>query len=120
MREKLKRVTAVVAAAVLIVVAATAYLRARPDDAGSAADEGRRLVQANNCTSCHSMETQETKVGPGLAGILRRGKLPVSGREATRENVRRQIIEPVWVMPSYAGRLTEEEIEHIVDYLETL
>jgi cytochrome c5 len=118
---KLTRATGAVIAAIVLLVAGTAYLRARPAGAEAASDgEGSRLFQEKGCMQCHHTDSTEVKIGPGLKGIMDGEELPSSGRPATRDNVRRQMIEPFRAMPSYEGRLTDEEIEGIINYLETL
>jgi len=106
---------------VVAVVATTALLRvgiaAEEPDADTA---GAQLFQEQGCGQCHYVDRTELKIGPGLAGVMKREELPASGRPATGENVRRQLIDPLQAMPSYEERLSEEEIERIIDYLETL
>jgi hypothetical protein len=59
-------------------------------------------------------------MGPGLKGLMDREELPVSGRPATRENVKKQLVAPYDSMPSYEDRLTDEALRKLVDYMETL
>jgi mono/diheme cytochrome c family protein len=72
-----------------------------------------------NCSACHYSDRKETKIGPGLKGILKDGQLPVSGRPATVESVREQLITPYKSMPSFA-RLSKEEVSALIAFLETL
>jgi len=44
----------------------------------------------------------------------------VSGREVTGENIREQLESPFRDMPSFADRLTEEEVDALIDYLKSL
>jgi mono/diheme cytochrome c family protein len=72
-----------------------------------------------NCSACHYPDRRETKIGPGLKGILQGGRLPASGRPATVESVRDQLITPYKTMPSFA-HLSEEEVAALIAFLKTL
>jgi mono/diheme cytochrome c family protein len=93
---------------------APAKARAEPGNI----QRGKELYESE-CTLCHDPISRETIVGPGHEGILKREKLPVSGREATPENVRRQLQDPYNRMPSF-DYLTEQEISDLTAYLNTL
>jgi cytochrome c2 len=79
---------------------------------------GKELYESE-CTLCHDPKSRKTIVGPGHEGILKREALPVSGREATPESIRRQLREPYNRMPSF-DYLTEQEVSDLVAYLNTL
>ena len=79
---------------------------------------GRALFDGK-CGFCHHADRSESKLGPGLKGILKGETLPASGRPATEENVRQQLVEPYRSMPSFES-LSEQEIEDLVAYLLTL
>jgi len=81
-------------------------------------DRGRKLFEAR-CSACHDPYGSETVVGPGLRDLLKRSSLPVSGRPATPENVRRQLREPFEKMPSFAY-LPDEEVADLLAFLNTL
>ena len=82
------------------------------------ADKGSDLF-ARNCASCHYSDREDKKLGPGLKGLFQKDRLPLSGRTATEENVRRQMISPFRSMPSF-GSLTPQEVADLVAYLKTL
>ena len=84
------------------------------------ADEGSELFRNKGCAHCHFTDSKETKVGPGLAGLFQLDKLPMSGREVTEENVRKQLVDPYKNMPSFADRLAEQQIDQIISYLKSL
>ena len=83
-------------------------------------EEGSELFRNKGCAHCHFTDSNETKVGPGLAGLFQLDKLPMSGREVTEENVRKQLVNPYENMPSFADRLTEQQIDQIISYLKSL
>jgi mono/diheme cytochrome c family protein len=79
---------------------------------------GRDIFIAQ-CTFCHKANSTETIIGPGLKGILKKAKLPVSKKPATPENIVHQMKRPYQKMPSFPY-LTDEEIQNILAYLNTL
>lgn len=92
-----------------------AYEGARETDR----EPGARLFE-RHCAACHSLESGEEGIGPSLAGLFHRGSLASSGRAVTRASVAEQILEPAGSMPSFKGRLTDDEVADIVAYLEGL
>ncbi len=84
---------------------------------GDAAKGSSLFVQ--DCASCHYSDKEDKKVGPGLKRLFRKGTLPLSGRAATEENVRRQMRRPFRSMPSF-GSLAPQEVADLVAYLKTL
>jgi mono/diheme cytochrome c family protein/uncharacterized membrane protein len=81
-------------------------------------EKGNKLFHAN-CTGCHTVDSTETIVGPGLKGILKRGTLPASGREAIPANIYRQLRRPFAEMPSFAKGLTDDQVFDIIAFLNT-
>jgi cytochrome c2 len=73
----------------------------------------------SKCRFCHHAYSSETLVGPGLKGILKNRRLPVSGRPATLENIARRLRKPFDKMPSFK-HLTAEEVADIIAFLNTL
>ena len=97
---------------------------ATDDDGDAKGDDGvaagQALFQSEGCGQCHYSDRTENKIGPGLKGLLDRETLSLSGWPATRENVRRQIVDPYDSMPSYEDRLDEAQMGRLLDYLATL
>jgi len=81
-------------------------------------DRGKNLFDSK-CKFCHHANSTETIVGPGLKGILKKRKLPVSRLPATPENVIRQFNQPFNQMPSF-DYLTDKEMSDIIAFLHTL
>ena len=84
----------------------------------SPAAEGA-MVFKQNCSGCHFTDSTATKVGPGLKGIFKHEKFPISGLPATAENFRKQLKTPFSKMPSF-GHLADEQVNALLDYLKTL
>ncbi len=79
---------------------------------------GKKLFDAQ-CAFCHDAHSNTTIVGPGLKGVLKNKKLPISKRPATPENIRSQLREPFNKMPPFRN-LAEEEVGDIIAFLNTL
>lgn len=82
------------------------------------AETGAVLFQ-NKCGFCHYADREESQTGPGLKGLLKKEKLPHSGRPATIENVKNQLISPVSFMPSFKD-LPEQDIADLLAYLDII
>lgn len=81
--------------------------------------QGKDIFE-EHCAFCHHADRLDSKLGPGLKGILKAETLPASGRPATRENVRDQLVKPVGGMPSFKTTLSEEDLGALLVYLGTL
>ena len=84
----------------------------------SSVGRGQALFD-NQCSFCHFADRTDSKMGPGLKGVLKGEKLPLSGKPATPENVTQQLLNPYKNMPSFSS-LSEQEIKDLVAYLTTL
>lgn len=71
------------------------------------------------CSSCHHADKEERKLGPGLKNILKKEKLPSSGKPVNIENIRRQLRTPFLTMPSFKS-LSDRELADLLAYLEIL
>jgi cytochrome c5 len=80
--------------------------------------KGKKIFDAK-CVFCHDAQSRNTVVGPGLQGVLKNEKLPVSKKPATPENIRNQLREPFNKMPPF-NTLTEEDVGDIIAFLNTL
>jgi mono/diheme cytochrome c family protein len=85
---------------------------------GDSAAKGAAIFK-QNCSTCHLTDSTATKIGPGLMGLFKQDKLPISGKAASEENFRNQLMKPFGKMPPFA-HLPEEEVEALVEYLKTL
>jgi len=76
-------------------------------------------VYEKNCAFCHYSDRTDSKLGPGLAGVLQAEALPASGRPVTTENIVSTLENPVGTMPVFT-KLTEEEVRDLIAFLETI
>jgi mono/diheme cytochrome c family protein len=73
-----------------------------------------------DCFGCHYHDSADNKIGPGLAGLFSRDRIAASGKAMTPGNIREQITDPAGSMPAFEGYLTDEELDDLLSYLETL
>lgn len=103
--------------------AASSLANASPVDAGA------RLVKQRGCAQCHSVDGR-AGIGPTFKGLFA-SKVPMKGGETIEvdENYIRESINTPQarivagfdpVMPTYQGRLKDDEITAIIAYLKTL
>ncbi len=76
-------------------------------------------VYEKYCAFCHHSKSTDSKLGPGLKGVLEADTLPVSGRPATAENIVKTLRNPIGTMPAFT-KLTEDEIMDLIAFLETI
>lgn len=95
--------------------------------------EGFNVIKMNGCVACHSSDGTKL-VGNSFKGIWgEEVKVITDGEERTltvdRDYIVRSIYEPnadvvvgynEGLMPSYEGMISEEEIDHFIEYLKTL
>ena len=77
------------------------------------------LLFNQNCSGCHYADSTATKVGPGLKGIFKQKKFPVSGSTVSDENFRKQLKTPYNKMPSF-GHLSDDQVNALLAYVKTL
>ncbi len=101
---------------------------ARADEAEQS--RGAQLLARHGCLGCHSLDGSK-KAGPTFQGIWGRSvTVNAAGEQRTltsdADYLRRAILEPTAdvvqgypaIMPSYQGKLSEQEVEAILEYLE--
>ena len=79
---------------------------------------GEKLF-SEKCGFCHYPDKGDFKSGPGLLNLTSKEKLLSSGLPPTLENIRKQLITPARIMPSFST-LSEQEIQDLLEYLKTL
>jgi cytochrome c len=72
------------------------------------------------CGVCHNADSTERKMGPGLKGLFKKGKLDSNGKPANDANVLEKINEGGNGMPAYKDMLTDDEKGNLLAYLKTL
>ncbi len=87
---------------------------------------GQTIVTTGPCAACHNI-TAETKIGPGMLGIMQKDKLP-NGKPLNDDTLREWIkkgsttykTEGQPFMPPYETQVTDNDISDIIAYLKTL
>ena len=80
--------------------------------------EGKHLYQVR-CAHCHEdNDLALKKVPPDLHGLFDRKTLP-SGIPATDAAVASNVLKGKGMMPGFAGRFTQEQMDALVAYLHT-
>ncbi len=95
---------------------------------GSAAAEGQKLFQNLGCAACHQLERQD--IGPVLSNLfgsqvrLQNGQSVTANENYLRESILRPQAKIVagfsTLMPSYEGRLNEEQLLQLIAYIKSL
>jgi len=93
------------------------------------AQAGEKLVASRGCAQCHSADGK-AMIGPSFKGLFGHQQPLRGGGTATvdEDYVRESILAPAAkvvlgyepVMPTYKGRLSDQEITGIIEYLKTL
>ncbi len=84
-----------------------------------AADAAKGKEVFEQCGVCHSADTDEKKMGPGLKGLFKKDKMS-NGKAPTEANVKAKINEGGGGMPAYSDILTDTEKTDLLAYLKTL
>jgi len=79
--------------------------------------EGAAVFQSN-CSACHLPYSTANKIGPGLKGIFKLTRFPVSGKPVSDENFKKLLAKPFGKMPPF-GYLTPEQVDALIAYLKT-
>ncbi len=86
-------------------------------------NKGKEVFQAN-CEACHNADSTEEKVGPGLKGLFKKGPHKLKGgtehKQHTVAIIRKQIVEGDSLMPPVGATLSDQEINDLIAYLQTL
>lgn len=95
-----------------------AAARGQAKDSSADAVKGKQVYE-QKCEICHYSTSTEKKIGPGLAGLLRRERFR-NGMKADDENLRRVIEHGGKDMPGYRNSLKPAQIRDLIAYVKTL
>ena len=85
----------------------------------AAGDAAKGKAAFESCAVCHSPDSDEKKVGPGLKDLYKKDKM-ANGKKPTDASVRAKIDEGGGGMPPYKDMLSEPEKDDLIAYLKTL
>src|SRR5579864_6022563 len=80
--------------------------------------KGKQIYE-QRCEICHYSASAEKKIGPGLAGLMKRERFR-SGMKADDEDLRRVIERGGKDMQGFRGSLKPEQIRDLIAYVKTL
>jgi cytochrome c oxidase subunit 2 len=96
---------------------------------GTPAEQGEQLVSLQGCATCHSVDGSRL-IGPSFKGLWDSQENLTDGSTVTVDEnyIRESILNPAAkivegydnVMSSYEGRISDDEITNIIEYLKTL
>jgi cytochrome c oxidase subunit 2 len=97
----------------------------QPAVANAAVAAGRRIFEQTACINCHAVAgtVADGRFGPDLTHLMSRDTLASGAADNTRENLKRWIRNPEEFKPGClmpAMNLSEQELEAVTSYLETL
>ena len=81
-----------------------------------------QVLFRTNCVVCHDIDRPQAetkKSGPSFYQLFRQDKLPVSGDKLTRAAVSEKIKSGGVIMPAFADKLNNAEIDTLLDYLQS-
>ncbi len=100
-------------AALSMTLIAGKALAQKPGDAA----KGKEVFE--QCGVCHSADTVEKKMGPGLKGLYKRVKL-ANGQKPSDASILALVNKGKGTMPAFAEVLSAEEKADLLAYLKTL
>ena len=86
---------------------------------GAKGDPARGKEVFEQCSVCHNADSDEKKMGPGLKGLFKKGKL-TDGKAANESNIRARVDEGGNGMPGYKDVLDDQQKDDLIAYLKTL
>jgi cytochrome c len=101
----------------LLVSVALAAASQLPAAERGDAEKGKAMFQP--CGVCHRTDSADKKIGPGLKGLFKKGKMS-NGRKTTEAEIRAKIAAGGNGMPAYKDMLNGQETDSLIAYLKTL
>lgn len=79
-----------------------------------------QAIYRENCAVCHDIDrAQSKKYGPSFYQLFRREKMPIANAKPSREYIKVRVKFGGQIMPSFRQRLSEAEIDTLIDYMES-
>ncbi len=106
-----------------------AFLSGSADEDTPLPQLGEQLYKTQGCSACHTIDGRPS-VGPTWKGLYGRSALLKNGQAVKADDnyLRQSIVDPAGqvvqgyeaVMPTYKGKLTDRELNGLIDYIKTL
>lgn len=81
-----------------------------------------QVLYRDNCVICHDIErpqAQSKKLGPSFYQLFRREKMPLAAMKPNRDYIKVRMKFGGPIMPAFAKKLNEAEIDNILDYIQS-
>lgn len=79
-----------------------------------------QALYREHCVVCHDIDRpQSKKFGPSFYHLFQCGKMPLSSMKPNREYIKVRIRFGGPLMPAFRGKMTEAEMNTLIDYMET-
>ncbi len=104
------------AGAIMAAMMGTA-VQAQDNKDRASASRGKLIFE--QCSGCHSTETDGRKLGPSLRGLFQKTKLQ-NGKSVSEKSVRSRIDHGGNGMPAFSGLLSDKEKNDLISYLKGL
>jgi mono/diheme cytochrome c family protein len=78
-----------------------------------------KIIYGQKCAACHFDTSTEKKIGPGLAGLMKRSRFK-NGMAANDDDLRRVIERGGKDMPGFLDSLKQKQIRDLIAYVRTL
>lgn len=114
----MRKSTSLTIVGALALAGASLYGQSKKGDMKGDMAKGKDVFE-QNCAVCHNSDSTDVKMGPGLKGLFKKGKL-TSGTAVSDASVRAKIDAGGNGMPSYKDILSDTEKNDVLAYLKTL
>jgi mono/diheme cytochrome c family protein len=79
-----------------------------------------QALYRENCVVCHEVDRAESKkLGPTFYQLFKREKMPLSNMKPNRQYIAVRVKFGGALMPAFQKKLTDAQINSLVDYLES-
>ena len=118
-RFRIHRFPAAFVIALAAICASSGFAQVKMSPPDSAVIARGLTVYKDRCAICHFNESEAKKIGPGLAGIYRRGKF-TDGGKVDDASLEKWILNGGKDMPPFKPALNAIQIHELIAYLKTL
>src|SRR5262249_39933556 len=79
-----------------------------------------RAIYRENCVVCHEIDrAQSKKMGPSFYQLFKRDKMPIANMKPNRDYIKVRVRFGGALMPAFRQRLSEGEMDLLIDYIES-
>ena len=79
-----------------------------------------QTLYRENCVVCHDIDyAQSKKLGPSFYQLFRREKMPIASVKPNRDYIKVRARFGGTIMPAFRQRLTEADLNTLIDFIES-